>query len=98
MRRAALIKELSSRAGAIAALGATGLYVFGSVARDAASGDSDIDLFVDYDPESGFSLVELARLSAFLERELATRVDVTTRDSLHPAFNREIEAEAIRIF
>lgn len=94
----ALIKKLSSHEGAIAALGATGLYVFGSVARDAATTDSDIDLFVDYDPDSGFSLVELARLSAFLERELSTRVDVTTRDSLHPDLSSRIVAEAIRVF
>lgn len=98
MQKDALIKELSSRAGAISALGATGLYLFGSVARGTANDDSDIDLFVDYERSSGFSVVELVRIGTLLERALGRRVDVTTRDSLHRDFKSTIEAEAIRIF
>jgi len=40
---------LNRQAGAVKALGATGLYLFGSIARDDAGLESDLDLFIDYD-------------------------------------------------
>jgi predicted nucleotidyltransferase len=39
----------------------------------------------------------LARLKHFLEDELGLPVDVTTRDSLHPALREEIEESAQRV-
>jgi predicted nucleotidyltransferase len=33
-------------------MGATALYLFGSTARDEAGEASDLDLFIDYDPDS----------------------------------------------
>jgi uncharacterized protein len=38
---------LKEQADAARALGATGLYLFGSTARDEASAPSDLDLFID---------------------------------------------------
>jgi hypothetical protein len=34
-------------------------YLFGSAVRDEAKGDSDLDLFIDYDHQKKFSLVDL---------------------------------------
>jgi predicted nucleotidyltransferase len=45
-----------------------------------------------------FSLVDLVGIKLFLEDELSTEVDVTTRDSLHPRLKQEIENSAIRVF
>jgi predicted nucleotidyltransferase len=36
---------------ALRANGATGLYIFGSRARGTNRPDSDLDLFIDYDPD-----------------------------------------------
>lgn len=83
---------------ALRALGATSLYLFGSVARDEAGPSSDLDLFIDYDAGQKFSLVDLAGLKLFLEDELSANIDVTTRNSLHPRLRRKIEDTAIRIF
>src|SRR5439155_5523464 len=59
MNRNQAIAKLKRHAEAIKALGATSLYVFGSVARDEAKARSDLDLFIDYDPDGKFSLLEL---------------------------------------
>ena len=53
---------------------------------------------IDYDPEKKFSLMDLVGIKLFLEDELKTEVDVTTRDSLHPRLKDSIQQSAIRIF
>lgn len=98
MLRSETIDRLQLNADAIRARGAVALYLFGSVARDEARSGSDIDIFIDYDPTRKFSLLDLARLKNFLEDELAVKVDVTTRDSLHPRLREGIERSAIRVF
>jgi predicted nucleotidyltransferase len=98
MNRNEAIEKLRQQADAIRALGATSLYLFGSVARDEAGPSSDLDLFIDYDPDKKFSLVDLTGIKLFLEDELSTDVDVTTRNSLHPRLKDKIEHSAIRIF
>jgi predicted nucleotidyltransferase len=82
----------------VQARGATSLYLFGSSGRNEAGPDSDIDLFVDYDPTRHFSLVDLAAIQHLLEDRLAARIDVTTRDSLHPRLRKAIERSAVRVF
>ncbi|MCD2180797.1 nucleotidyltransferase family protein [Rhizobium sp. GN54] len=98
MRKSEAIERLLKNEDAIRALGATSLYLFGSVARDEAGQESDVDLFIDYDLGRRFSLVDLAGIKLFLEDQLATGVDVTTRDSLHPKLKNRIETSAIRVF
>ena len=79
MTRADIIRSLKTRATDIRALGATSLYLFGSAARGEAGPDSDIDFFVDYDPER-FSFVELIRLREQLSQILGRPADLTTRE------------------
>lgn len=98
MRKQEAITALKSQTNAVQALGATALYLFGSTVRDAAGNSSDLDLFVDYDRDSRFSLVELVGIKQLLENRLGITVDVTTRDSLDPLLRNRIEASAERIF
>ncbi len=97
MKKSEALAKLKTQAGAIKALGATSLYLFGSVARDEAK-TRDLDLFIDYDPNGKFSLLELVGIKLLLEKKLGVPVDVTTRDSLHPALRAEIEQSAVRVF
>ena len=98
MKREAAIAALRSEADRARALGASALYLFGSMARDEAGADSDVDLFIDYDEASRFSLVELVGIKQLLERRLGVPVDLTTRDSLDPLLRARIEASAERVF
>lgn len=92
-----ILSELRRQAPNIRALGATSLYVFGSAARGELGTVSDVDLFVDYDPDR-FSFVELIRLRERLSKVLGRPADLTTREGLHPLLRPAIEAEAIKVF
>jgi predicted nucleotidyltransferase len=98
MNRTDAIEALKRQADALRALGATSLFLFGSVARDEAGPDSDIDLFIDYDSASRFSAFDLVGIKLFLEEKFRLPVDVTTRDSLHPMLKDRIEQSALRVF
>jgi uncharacterized protein len=98
MNKAEAIRKLKAHAGAIKALGATSLYLFGSTARNEAKTKSDLDLFVDYDPNGKFNAFDLVDIKLLLELELGMEVDVTTRDSLHPMLRADIERSAVRVF
>jgi predicted nucleotidyltransferase len=98
MKRTDAIACLRREADAVRAIGATALYLFGSTARDEAGGKSDLDVFIDYDRDSRFSLVELVGIKQLLEGRLGVPVDITTRDSLDPLLRSSIERSAERIF
>jgi len=98
MTRTEVLRELKKYAAAIRARGATSLYLFGSSARNEARADSDLDLFIDYDPAKKFSLLDLVGIRLFLQDRLGVEVDLTTRDSLHPMLRREIEQSAVQVF
>ena len=92
------IKKLREYADAIKAKGATSLYLFGSMVRNEAHENSDLDLFIDYNPAGKFNLLDLVDIKLLLETELGMEVDVTTRSSLHPMLKDDIEKSAVRIF
>ena len=92
------IAKLRELAQAIKAMGATSLYVFGSTIHDEARQARDLDLFIDYDPNSRFNAFDLVGIKQYLEDELELPVDVTTRDGLHPMLRSEIEQTAVRVF
>ena len=98
MKRDDAITALKEQTAAVKALGATALYLFGSTVRDGATASSDLDVFIDYDRSSLFSLIELVGIKQLLERRLGLSVDLTTRDSLDPLLRDRIESSAVRVF
>jgi len=98
MKKKDAIAVLREQAEAVKALGATALYLFGSTVRDSATSASDLDIFIDYELGSRFSLVELVGIKQLLERRLGISVDLTTRDSLDPLLRNRIESSAERVF
>lgn len=98
MGRIEAIATLKRHAQAIKAMGATSLYAFGSAMRDEERPGSDLDLFIDYDPDSRFNAFDLVGIKQYLEDQLQMPVDLTTRDGLHPMLRNEIEQTAVRVF
>ena len=97
MNREQVLARIRAIEPAIRALGAQAVYLFGSTARNEAKPTSDIDIFIDKDPEMPFGMMELTGLEFILEEALGTDVDLTTRNSLHPALRDDIEKSAIRV-
>lgn len=98
MEQQELIRRLRATGPHMRSGGAQSLFLFGSRARGDNSPDSDVDLFLDFDPAKRFSLMDLIGLEQMLEHETGLPVDLSTRASLHPRLREGIEAEAIRIF
>ena len=73
MRRNDAARLLRAHADAIRAIGATSLYLFGSTVRDEAGEESDLDLFIDYDKDGDFSVIELVRLKDYISDALTSR-------------------------
>lgn len=92
------IQQLKNLQHVLAARGVTGLSVFGSRVKGDARDDSDLDIIVDYDPESHFSLLDLAAVARIVEEETGLKADVMTRPGLHPVLKDDIETSAIRVF
>jgi hypothetical protein len=98
MDRAALIAALKTYDAALRQNGATGLYIFGSRARGNYRPDSDLDLFIDYDPETKVpNIFRLMQLEDEISERVGMPVTITTRNALHPLMKRDIEREAIRV-
>lgn len=97
MNRDDAIVRIKHAERAIRAMGVTALYLFGSTVRNEAKPTSDIDIFFDRDPTRKFSFIELGRVERLLEEELGAKVDLATRDSLHPVLKADIERSAIRV-
>jgi predicted nucleotidyltransferase len=69
--------------------------VFGSVARNEETGQSDIDLLVEFSKPVGF--VTFMRLEHFLSERLGKQVDLVTSDSLKPVIRQDVLAEVIYV-
>jgi len=69
--------------------------IFGSVARNEANPESDIDLLVRFQPGKSCGYFAFFRLQQELELNLGTRVDLVTPDALKPQLRERILAEAV---
>ena len=70
------------------------LLLFGSVARDEAGPDSDVDLLVEFERSVG--MFALTRLRDQLEQWLGKRVDLLTTDALKATIRDRVMREALR--
>jgi len=97
MDRDTVIRRLKSHEAELRRLGVRGLFLFGSAARDELRADSDVDLFFDYD-KGRFGLFELMDVKESAAAILGCKVDIMTRDSVHPAIRKRVESAAVQVF
>ena len=74
-------------------LNVTRVRVFGSVARQEAGAESDVDVLLDLSPDAG--LLTLARAREFFERLLGYRTDAVTEAALKPPLKGEVLQDAV---
>ncbi|MBD2426824.1 nucleotidyltransferase family protein [Phormidium sp. FACHB-1136] len=96
MKRQEAITVLTNHQKSLKDFGVRSLMIFGSVARDEARPDSDVDLLVEFDRPVG--LFTFVRLKRYLEEILGSPVDLGTPDSLKPYLQEAVSQEVIRAF
>ena len=98
MKRGDLIEALKGYDAVLQEIGATALYMFGSRARGVERADSDLDLFIDYDPKTKIpNLLRLMQIEEAISKSVGVPVIITTRDALHPSMKKDIERDAVRV-
>jgi uncharacterized protein len=93
MDRSQTIERLRALDGEIRALGVIRLALFGSVLREQARTDSDIDLLVQFGAGAK-SYQRFLALSELLEMHLGRRVELVTTEALSPVIGPRILSEA----
>ncbi|MSO77481.1 MAG: DNA polymerase III subunit beta [Alphaproteobacteria bacterium] len=78
--------------------GVTALYLFGSIARDQATPASDVDILIDVDANSRFSLLDQAGVQSDLADALGHPVDVILKKGLRKELRNAVLNEATRVF
>jgi len=94
LSRDSVVKILREHKVELAQFHISFLGLFGSVARDEAGPESDVDLLVSFDEPVGF--FHLVRVQQFLESILRSKVDLVPQDALRKEFRDQVMKEVIR--
>ena len=98
MRRDEAIKVLSEHKEELRRkFGVKSIAIFGSTARGDVTPQSDIDVLVEFDPESAPSLLDFIHLKQYLSDEMNGKVDLVERRSLIPELRDAILAESVYV-
>ena len=96
MRRQDILKVLDEHRSEISSrFGVASLSLFGSVARDEAAVESDVDILVNFvKPPGIFGYLELKE---YLENILHCSVDLVTESALKKQFREQVMQEAVNV-
>jgi uncharacterized protein len=93
--RQIVLNLLHDRLDTIHSFGVHSLALFGSVARDEATENSDLDFLVEFEGMATFD--RYMDLKFFLEDLFNKPVDLVTKRSLKPQISKNVLAEAINV-
>jgi len=100
MKRKEVLETLSAHRNELRErFGVKSLALFGSVVRDEAADNSDVDLLVEFDRR--ISLFHLVGTAQYLEELLGVgedKVDLVIRDAVIPELQDFIYGEAVNVF
>jgi predicted nucleotidyltransferase len=94
MKRDEVIRRIREHLSELERYDVRSIAVFGSVARDEARPDSDVDVLVEFGRATFDGYMGL---KFFLEELLGTRVDVATPASLKPRVRERVQREAVNV-
>ena len=95
MRRDHVLRILAAHKDQLRAMGVKSLALFGSVVRDEAQPDSDVDVLVEFEGAATFD--RYMGLRFFLQDLLGAPVDLVTRKALKPRLRPYVEREALYV-
>ena len=95
MKSDEIVQRLAAQRAKFQELDVKSLAIFGSVARDEARPDSDLDVLVEFKGPTTFNQYILLKI--FLEDLLNCRIDLVTRKGVRPELLPHIEREARRV-
>ncbi|MGU3495585.1 nucleotidyltransferase family protein [Xanthobacteraceae bacterium A53D] len=98
LSREDLIEALLALEPQLRAEGVTGLALFGSRARGDHRPDSDVDVAIDVEANSRFSLITLAGVARQIEARVGVPANIFMRRSLDDSFRRTLARDGIEIF
>ncbi|CAN5507646.1 nucleotidyltransferase family protein [soil metagenome] len=94
MQRDEALTILAKHHDEIEELGVKSLALFGSVARNEAGPESDVDILVEFQ-DRFIGLVAFVRLQQYLETILSQPVDLVTHRSIKPQLRDRILGELV---
>lgn len=94
MRRDEALRILREHRLRLEGMGVRSLALFGSVARDEAGPESDVDLLVELDAPTFAGYMDA---KFYLEDLLGRKVDLVTADGLRPRVRPYVEKDLIRV-
>ncbi|MEO7521362.1 MAG: nucleotidyltransferase domain-containing protein [Gemmatimonas sp.] len=94
--RAEVQARIRAAQAEIFGLGVRRLALFGSLRRETAGPDSDVDLLVEFEPDQK-TLGHLVALGDLLESVLGRRVELVTLEGLSPFLRPHILADAMDV-
>jgi len=98
MTRDEIIATIRMAAPALKAEGVTKLAIFGSRSRGDARPDSDLDVLVEVEPNSRFSMLNLIGVEHIIQDVTGLAVQATMRRSLEPRMAQRIADDIIEVF
>ncbi|AGY59555.1 nucleotidyltransferase family protein [Gloeobacter kilaueensis] len=96
-RRQEVLDCLRRHWSQLQAFGVKSIALFGSVVRDEARRDSDVDLLVEFEPGEVVTFARFFELQDFLEALLQRPVDLGTPSSLKPRIAASVFKELIYV-
>jgi predicted nucleotidyltransferase len=98
MNREQVIATLRAHEHELRDAGIVSLSLFGSMARDTAGPDSDVDLLAEFDRSRRLSVLDVVGLELRLADLLGVCVDLSEQGTLKPRVQKGAEAETLRAF
>lgn len=95
MKRESVLEILKNYRAQMSEHDVKSLSLFGSVARNEAGPESDVDILVEFNEPATFD--NYIELKFFLEEVLGCTTDLVTPKAVRPAMWPQIEEEAIQV-